>query len=251
MREDRSESPRKVRRKAKVNKVKDVLVCVLIACLVGISVQVFMVVRKADKILSDAKNVGNSIQATMDDVDATVILARTTMVNVGLLIGRLEQTSEKWEATANKEAAYWKTLQAKSLETVDNLNATADSLRGLLSGTDKQLNGEVLPALAESIEKIGQSAENMTSKIGDVADKSGKNLDDLHSILASPEWKEILKSINGSAESLDASMREFNEAAKEAPSVAQSVEKMAKTSNKYHKALILAQIASLLGRIFF
>jgi prefoldin subunit 5 len=234
-----------------VNTVKNILICILLACLVAVSVQAFFVIRKTDEILSGAKNAGSSIQAVIDDLDATVILARTTMVNVGLLIGRLEQTSEKWEATANKEAAYWKNLQAKSLETINNLNATSDSLRDLLSGTDKQLNGEVLPALSESIKIIGKSAEDMTSKIRDVANKSGENLDDLHSILASPEWKEILKSINGSAESLDASMKELNKAAKEVPSVAQSVEKMAKTSNKYHKALILTQIASMIGRIFF
>ncbi len=230
---------------------REILFCLLFACLIGVSVEAFLILRKADAILQDAKNVGKSVQNTMDEANAVVILARGTMLNVDLLLGRLEDASKKWQETSTKEAQYWRTLQERSLSTIDNLNRTNDTLRDLLAGTDRRLNGELIPALALAVGDAGRSTKEISASLGEIADKSGKNLDDLHVLLSSPEWKEILESINRSAESLDASMNSVKQAATEVPSVAQSVEKMAKTSNKYHKAIILAQIASLIGRIFF
>lgn len=238
-------------------KIKDFLVSFLLGCLIVLivfcSIFVFQGIRiaqKADSILEDSKDSGAAVQSTLNDLNATVILGRTTMVNIGLLVGRIEQLSQKWETTANKEAEYWKALQNKSLIAIDNLNEATASLNKIISRSDKRLNDDdgLLPAATGAVKQVEKSTASITENVNTIATKAGQNLDNVNEILSSKEWKETLIAIKGSAQNAEATTAEIREAARQLPSIAQSLEKFAKTGSKYQKYLIIFQILSLIGQ---
>jgi hypothetical protein len=68
--------------------------------------------------------------------------------------------------------------------------------------------------------------------------------------MADPSWTEALKAIADSAKHMDGMSASADEAMKKAPNIAASLEKIAKVSSKYQKAILLSEILSTLIRAF-
>jgi hypothetical protein len=149
------------------------------------------------------------VQNTVNDLNAVVLITRGTLTNLDLMMGRIEDSSKSWQATAEHEMQYWQKLQGKTLETFDKVNIVADSAAAFLQNTDASLNADqvgVLKQLAAVIGKTGATVEQTTKDLEELGKKMGVNLDDLHAILSDPAWKESLKEIQSTMQHTDGMM---------------------------------------------
>ena len=148
----------------------------------------------------------------------------------------------------------------RAMTTIDSLNESAQGLNKLISSTNESLNavdsgvlakvGDLTEGLRLASIRLGVTVESVGQAVDQIAEKSSLTLDDIHAIMSSPEWMQVLRNTEQlSANAADLS-RSFAEAGKAAPGIATSLEQIAKTSSKYQKALLLASILGILGRAF-
>jgi hypothetical protein len=135
---------------------------------------------------------------------------------------------------------------------IKGINEVTISLNSMVKNTDGNINGPegLLVQVINTSKKLNLSVEAVNAAVRAITEKSSLTLDDIHSIMSSNEWKGVLDNINSISKHTDGVMVNIENATKSAPAIAESLEKIAKTSSKYQKALILAQIISLLGRAF-
>lgn len=131
------------------------------------------------------------------------------------------------------------------------MSASAASLNQLIQNTDRSINAGLLPALTETARALGTNVERVSAALREVADKSAVTMDDLNAILGSPEWKEALATLNDTMRHVDGTAANIEKATAEMPAIAGSMEKIARTSSKFQKALILVNVLSVVMRTFF
>lgn len=133
-------------------------------------------------------------------------------------------------------------LDTRSGQLLESLNTTVQSTNSLIQHTDKNVN-DLIPQITETAKAMNVSVQSLDKAIQEITSKSSVTLDDIHNIMASKEWLEVLQHIDGIAGDIDKTTDQM-------PSIAASIEKMAKVSSKYQKAVILAQIFSAIARAF-
>ncbi|MGA2261708.1 MAG: hypothetical protein ABSH28_09755 [Acidobacteriota bacterium] len=150
-----------------------------------------------------------------------------------------------------------KILMPRLRDTLDSLNSavssfdqSAQALTTLVRNTDRSLNEELLPNLAETAKTLGVSVQAVTASVQSIAAKGGVSIDEINTLLADPQWLETLKSIAATTAHVDVIAGNLEAASRQAPSIAESVEKIAKTSSKYQKLLLLAQLLATIARAF-
>lgn len=153
---------------------------------------------------------------------------------------------------------------ASSNDLILALNANTRTLDTLIVNLDRQINTALLPqatallaALTEDAHRFGLSLDAFNKMLVAVSEKANLTLDEVLSLVASPEWKLALQGLNltmanvaSATAKADASMEQIRLAMLKAPSIAESLEKIAKTSSKFTKATLVAGIISALARAF-
>ena len=92
------------------------------------------------------------------------------------------------------------------------------------------------------------ATRNTVDAASDQIIQAGK---DIHAILADPALKSILSETNGIASHADSIAANLEESSKQMPLIAADIERIAATSSRYRKAILLSQILSAVARAFF
>ena len=94
-----------------------------------------------------------SIQQTIDDTDATVLIIRSAAVNASMTLGRIEDASQQWQAASKEQQAYFERIAKDSAQTIGKLNTLADSLNALVQNTDVSVNRVLVPKVDAAIDE--------------------------------------------------------------------------------------------------
>ncbi len=133
---------------------------------------------------------------------------------------------------------------------VGNFNDSAQALTALVRNTDSNINEGILPNLAETAKTLGVSIQTVATSVQMIAAKGEISLNEVNTLLADPQWLEILKSMAATTAKVNATAAHLEEAARSAPAITSSVERIAATSSKYQKLLLLAQLLATIARVF-
>jgi hypothetical protein len=137
------------------------------------------------------------------------------------------------------------------MEVLDNLSNSAASLDRAIQATDKSVNANLLP---ESRQLLSATSEAISATKSTVEATSNQILQagsDIHAILADSALKSILTETNAIASDADGIAANIEESSKQMPLIAADLERIAATSSRYRKAILLSQILSALARAFF
>jgi hypothetical protein len=147
---------------------------------------------------------------------------------------------------------------------LQDLRAFIQSGNLMLVDTNRSINQLLLPqaaallaSLTTDADRFGMSLDTFNTSLKLIADKAGLTLDEVYKLAASPEWKQPITNIEegtrytaSTARHIDASAAQIEEAMKRAPSTAESLEKIARTSSKYTRATLIANIIGTLAKAF-
>jgi hypothetical protein len=149
----------------------------------------------------------------------------------------------------------------KDLDSVGALiRALTDNSRSLdafIHHTDDEINKSLLPSTVALLDRLGLSVQDLDAAIKQATERGLLTLDDVHRLASDPNWQIILAqiaassaSLNDSMKHLDGSMASVDAAMRQAPSIAASLEKIAKTSSRFTKITLTANIISIIVRAF-
>jgi hypothetical protein len=147
---------------------------------------------------------------------------------------------------------------------LQDLRALLQSGNIMLVDTNRSVIEKLLPQFAVLLESLttdanrfGMTLDTFNVSLKLIADKAGLTLDEIYELAASPEWKAALSNVNtitanlaSTSRHLDATSAEIEQAMQAAPSIAQSMERIARTSAKYQKALLIVGILGTLAKAF-
>lgn len=179
-----------------------------------------------------------------------------------------EKNKKAIEAGIATAASLQGTIRLVNTTTIPQLNRTLlelqESTRGVTIGINKNLEstnnfiGSIKPKVEETfinvnglLVKSSNSITSLTELINITSSKTSLTLDQLNSIIASPEWLEAIKHINESSNNVEELTRELKESGQYAPSIMKSLEEISTTSSKFRKATLLANIISAISRAFW
>jgi hypothetical protein len=184
-------------------------------------------------------------------LDGTFRNLNAILIQAGLVAARIEDLSRNMDGAATRQGRYWEALQEKTIESLDRLNASADALTLLLANTDNSINAKLVPNAADSLGSIEALTKEATTDLSEASDRANASLDDIHRLLADPAWAASLASIQETTEHVSGIAMELEEASRQMPEIARSVNEIASTSSRYRRWILLSQIFSAVARTFF
>jgi hypothetical protein len=139
----------------------------------------------------------------------------------------------------------------RAMEVLDNLSSAADSLNRAIQSTDKSVNADLLPESRRLFQTTSEAISATRSTINATSELIIQAGNDVHAILADPALKSILAETNAIASHADGIAGNLEDASRQTPLIAADLERIATTSSRYRKAILLSQILSALARAFF
>jgi hypothetical protein len=245
------------------------LSCVLIVCLCALILRSYFFVEHLDVRTSAFLNEGQT----------TFVTGNKSLTSLGNFADfQIEQL---------QSPRAQKSLQA-SLETLAVFNATGRllnkqilprAMRGLdasdsairnlgllVANTDKSLNGEgglissttqFVQALTSTANRFQVTVETFTAMLQAISEKTGLSLDAIYALVNSPEWMQALQNVAvissnvaATTQKADATIEQIRLAMLKAPSIALSLEKIAKDGSKFSKITLLVNILSTIAKTF-
>jgi hypothetical protein len=117
--------------------------------------------------------------------------------------------------------------------------------------------GGLLPSLTVLVgsfnaltEKTGLTIDEVRAAVKMAADKVGLTLDSMYALMANPAWLGTLNNVQATTASGAAIAANVAEATKQFPSIAASLEKIAKTSSRFTKITLTANVLAVLASAF-
>jgi hypothetical protein len=184
-------------------------------------------------------------------LDGTFRNLNAILIQAGLVAARIEDLSRNMDGAATRQGKYWEALQAKTIASLDRLNASADALTALLSNTDNSINGRLIPNAVDSLDSIEALTKEASADLSEASDRANASLDDIHRLLSDPAWAESLNSIQSTTENVSGMTAELEKASRQIPEISRSVNEIASTSSRYRRWILLSQIFSAVARAFF
>lgn len=232
-----------------MNKIKAFLYLALTAFLITATWGVTVVVRRVDGVLTEVESTAREIRVT-----ATNISGYTT-VQVEAL--KNPKNQKALEAGLQTLAVYNGTgrlintqVLPRAMRVLDDLSGATVALNALVSHSDEALNQKLMPELVATAKALNTSVESVDRAVQDLSRRGALSLDDIHAIMADPSWKQALSAVAQASRHVEGVTGNLEDASAQMPSIAASLERIAKTSSKYQKALILVQVLSTLARAF-
>ena len=143
------------------------------------------------------------------------------------------------------------------VETQADMRDAVRSLTELVRNTDHSINQVLVPEIAEVARAAGVEIQELTAEIKQLVRAGEVGLSEVNALLSSPEWLETLKNLARASANADGLLVEvrkiashIEEGARRAPEIAESLEKIAKTSSKFTKITLIANIIGVLARAF-
>lgn len=151
--------------------------------------------------------------------------------------------------------ALLKGLQGNSADARALTAALADMVRH----TDVSLNSStgLLPSMTTLVgsfntlaEKTGLTIEEVNQAVKQASEKIGLSLDAMYKLMADPAWLKTLENIQTATAGAAETSGNVAKASKELPSIAASLEKIAKTSSRFSKITLVANLVAILASAF-
>jgi len=139
----------------------------------------------------------------------------------------------------------------RAMDVLDNLSNATASLDRAIQSTDKSVNADLLPESRKLLSATSEAISVTKTTIDAASNQIMQAGNDIHAILADPALKSILTETNSIASHADGIAANLEESSKQMPLIAADVERIAATSSRYRKAILLSQILSALARAFF
>lgn len=130
------------------------------------------------------------------------------------------------------------------------LTRSASNLADFIAATDTSVNRDLLPPIAVLATKLGTTADETNAAIKMAADKAGVSLDEMNRRLADPRIDKLLDQMVATGQNVQETSAEIREAAKKAPTIATSLDKIARESSRLARVTLIANIIGTLGRAF-
>ena len=125
------------------------------------------------------------------------------------------------------------------------------SLEKAIQATDKSVNIELLPESKRLLSATSEAVASTKSTIDGASNQIIQMGHDIHAILADPALKSILAETNAIASHANGIAANIDESSKQMPLITADLERIAATSSRYRKVILLSQILSALARAFF
>lgn len=164
------------------------------------------------------------------------------------------------KSTARIGLSAQETFRRVNTETIPRLNAVLDEaarttgqLRQSVARTDAEINGRLIPEVANLVRAFEGSPAEIAAALKVVTDKTALTLDDARAILASEEWQEIRRNlaltsaeVAASSAQVTLTSTEVAEASRRLPFIADRVNQILTTSSRWQKSILLAQLLGAL-----
>jgi hypothetical protein len=139
----------------------------------------------------------------------------------------------------------------RAMGALDNLVNVTASLDRAIQATDKSVNADLLPESQKLLSATSEAIAATRSTVEAASNQITQAGSDIHAVLANPSIKSILAETHAIASHADGIAANLEESSKQMPLIAADIERIAATSSRYRKAVLLSQILSALGRAFF
>jgi hypothetical protein len=139
----------------------------------------------------------------------------------------------------------------RAMEVLDNLSNATASFDRAIQATDRSVNGDLLPESKRLLAGTTDAVGSARKSVDETSEQILQVGNDIHAILADPALKSILSETNRIAAHADGIAGNLEDASKQMPLIAADLERIAATSSRYRKAILLSQILSALARAFF
>lgn len=232
------------------------LSCILIFCIVNLSWNVRLSMQE--------------LRGTMVNINhASGDLAEYASLQTEMLSSPMNQKAIEHGIELGKVAT--ETVVKINRTTVPKLNTALDGLSGVetelrasaanlslfVSNTDREVNQKLLPSITTLITsmttlsmKFGVTVDELNSAIKMAAEQSNKSLDQIYRLISDPKIQSILTSTDITMQNVATTSASVDAAAKSAPGIAKSLEKIASTSSRYTKITLIANVIGTLAKAF-
>ena len=139
----------------------------------------------------------------------------------------------------------------RAMGVLDNLSNAAASLDRAIQATDKSVNADLLPESRQLLAATSVAISATKSTVEAASSRIVQAGSDIHAILVDPSIQSILAETNSIAVHADGIAGNLEDASKQMPLITADLERIAATSSRYRKAILLSQILSALARAFF
>mgnify|MGYP001438156846 CR=1 FL=1 len=203
-------------------------------------------------------NLNKSVLDNNQKLDDTFRNLNAVLIQTGLVASRIEDASRDLSDVAAAQKTYWNNISASTARlmitanaTLNNINRAVESLDTLVKNTDDQVNAHLLPATEQTLNEAKKSLTLLGESVSIIGSGSQTTLEDLHNLLGNEEWQKALKNMSTVTSSAALASEQIAEASRQLPLIANSMEKIAKTTSKWQKFLIPISLVSLIWRTFF
>jgi hypothetical protein len=142
-------------------------------------------------------------------------------------------------------------LIPRAMKTLDGLAESTASLNRMIEATDHSVNAEIAPEAVHSLQSSNEALKELSVTLQEASGRANASLDDIHSILSDPAWTASLSSIQSTTENVSGITAELEKASQQIPEIAHSVNRIASTTSRYRRWILLSQIFSAVSRAFF
>jgi hypothetical protein len=247
--------------------LQSALLCLLIAAMFALVVRVFVSTGRLESRVGETTSAAQTLvleaqgfiagQRGLAEENRKSLEAAYQVGAVFNGTGRLLNRSVLPRVMKNLDSA--DVLLATLNENAVTLNKTIANLDTRVSGKEGVLDAAIalirgLESTAVTLGVTTRTAERMIQEIGT---KSGMVLDEVWELAADPKLQQLLTNatitsghIARTPEKVDASVESIRLAMLNAPEIAESLSRIAKTSSKFAKITLLANILAVLSRAF-
>ena len=156
--------------------------------------------------------------------------------------------------------------------TIDELQSSARSLNILVRNSDHEINRNLLPSATKTLDattvtirEYGNTATEINRAVAETTAQINKTVTDLaaqgqvtlteaNNLLRSPEWKSLLAGLNETSQNLAATTKNVEtvtantaEASKRMPAIADDIQRFTRTTSRFRKLILVAQIAGAIA----
>lgn len=235
---------------------------VAIALMLAIGVPVALIAWRVNSFLTveRLKNLENNLDTTalsgQMTANAYSEVARATVETldnsvapgINQIVNRVDSTMAAVErrvnALAPTQTAATKAISGGHTLLVD-FNTRLNSEQGLMAAATNLINN-----LTTTASKFNVTTDELNTAIRLASEKTNKSLDSLYTLIASDHWPKLIENLEGTSAEVRGMAANMNKASAKAPSIAESLEKIAKTSSRFTKITLISNIIATLARAF-
>lgn len=253
-----------------IEKIKHALSCLVLAALFILTIRVYFFVdsvgdttRRVDTFITEdrLKNLENNLNTSAISAQMTANayseIAKSTTDVLSKKVGpMIDQSSRDLHRVMMSVDG-----RLQDLHRIDglllSLTDTSKGITQFLANTDQSINQELLPESANLVASLNEVAQGfgittseLNTAIKMASEQANKSLDAVYTIVSDPKIQSMLTNVEATSASVASTMASVDAAAKQAPSIAASLEKIAATSSRYTKITLIANILATIARAF-